>query len=130
MSSDDDSEFGTSSREFLESPLKAQREALKKKLQKEGMKSDASKQGTDLKNLKLSVLKAQVSGKKDDQAKKDQESKNMSQSFGTKTREQEIAASKMTAETKVTTDQMVDQGNIQQKVDQQIKQDETQSEDA
>ena len=130
MSSDDDSELHTSSAEYLESSTKAKQKELQRKLEKQGLKNAANKPGADLKSLQLAVLKSQVAGQKDDQTKKDQESKNASQSFGTKTREQEIAASKLTGETKVTTDQMVEQGKQDQKADDQIKQDETQSEDA
>ncbi len=130
MPSDDDSDISISSREYLESPAKAKCEALKQKLQKEGFKAEANKQGADLKGLKLSMLKAQVASRKDDQGKKDRESKNSSQSIVTKTREQELEASTLAGDTKLTTDQMVDQGKQQQKIDDQIKQDETQSEDA
>ena len=130
MSYDADSDLGTSSsREFLESPAKAKREALKRKLEKVGQKEAAQKPTADLKNLKLALLKSQVTEKSDDQAKKDQEAKNKPTSFSTKTREQEIAAAKLGADSKPTTDQMVDQGKQEEKTKEEMqKQGDVQSE--
>ena len=130
MSTDDDSELSTSSRDYLESPYKAKREALKQKLQKEGFNAEADQQGADLKNLKLSVLKAQVVEAKSVQSKNDQKSVDVSSSFATLTREQEIEAAKLTAQTKPSTDQQVKQGRQQQKVEEELKREETQTEDA
>ena len=114
MSRDDEFDMSTSSAEYLESSTKAKREALKRKLEKVGQKNAASMPLADLKSLKLALLKSQVS-KTDDASKKDQQV-NKSSSFGTKTREQEIAASKQdAADSRSTIDQMMQAGKEQQK---------------
>ncbi len=110
MSYDDDADVSTSLREYIESPAKAKREALKQKLQKEGLKREADKPGADLKNLKLAMLKSQVAGKEDEQTKKDRERKKSPNAAMTKSREDEIVAQKLTADVKASADQMVDQG--------------------
>lgn len=125
MSSDDDSELSTSSREYLESPAKAKREALRRKFEKAGFGNDAKKGDAALKSLKLSVLKSEVT-KKDNQPSP----ANAPASFGTKTREQEIAAARLSGETKPTTDTILQQATMQQKAEEQLKQDEVQSEEA
>lgn len=96
-------------------------------LEKKGMK-DEVKQGADLKQLKLALLKGQMNPK-DDKSKAPKEDKNASKS-GTKTREQEIAAAKMTADAKPSAEQMVKQGQTDQKAEEELKADEVQSEDA
>ena len=127
MSYDDDSDLDTSSREFLESPAKARREALKRKLEKVGQKEAAQKPTADLKSLQLAMLKSQVT-KPDEKAKKDQ-NPNKPTSFGTRTREQEIAAEKMSGDTKPTTDRMVEQGKQEDKAKEEMqKQGDVQSE--
>ncbi len=127
MSSDDDSELSTSSREYLESPLKARREALKQKLRKEGFHTAA--QSGERKNLQLSVLKAEVTKDRKAQVSKSLQNDRPS-SFGTKTREQELKSQAMGADFQPTADQMMQQGNAHQKADDLLKKDEAQSEDA
>ena len=106
---DDDSDewFSTSSAGFLESSAKAKRLALQQKLEKQGQKTDANAPSSDVRMLKLSVLKNQV--KKADQSKKVQEEKNASVTFGTKTHEQEISAEKKGGDAKPLVDQIIAQ---------------------
>lgn len=106
MSYDDDADVSPSSAEYAESPHEARRKALKEKLKKEGFGNIADKAGTDLKGLKLAVLKAKVT-KKDD-AKTDKADAKPA-SISTKTREQEIAAAKLTADAKPSVDRLVEQ---------------------
>jgi hypothetical protein len=67
----------------------------------------------DASRLKLSVLRNQFEGQKDDQQKRDQKQKEKAalKSFGTKTREQELKAGQLTADTNPNADQLVQQGN-------------------
>ena len=115
MSYDDESDVSRSSAEYLESPAKAKREALKRKLEKVGQKDAATKPTADLKNLKLALLKSQVRKNPDDQPKKDADTQKKPVSFSTKTREQEIAAEKVGGDSKPTTDQMLDLGKQEDK---------------
>lgn len=119
MSYDDDADVSTSSAEYLESSHEAKRKALKEKLKKEGFGNVADKAGTDLKSLKLAVLKEKV-GKKDDAAKADKPDAKPG-SFGTKTREQEIAASKLTAGSKTSVEGLVQQGKQADKAQEDLQ---------
>ena len=124
---EDEDSPSPSSAEYLESPHDAKRKALMRQLEKKGLK-DEVKQGADLKQLKLTLLKGQMNPK-DDKLKAPKEDKNAGKS-ATKTREQEIASQKLTAETKPSAEQMVQQGAQDQKAEDQLKTDEVQSEDA
>lgn len=126
MFEDEDSP-SPSSAEYLESPHDAKRKALMRQLEKKGLK-DAVKPGADLKQLQLTLLKGQVNAK-DDKTTMQKEEKNTGKS-GTKTREQEIAAQKLTADTKPSAEQMVTQGAQDEKAEEALKTDEVQSEDA
>lgn len=128
MFNDDESDVSRSSAEYLESPEKAKMKALKAKLEKQGIRVAPDKQN-DLKTLKLALLKGQVTDdKKDDKASEAAQAKGTSQ--GTKTREQQIAASKLGAETKQSTDQVVAQNTQDKKAEDTLKQTEVQSEDS
>lgn len=124
---EDEDSPSPSSAEYLESPHDAKRKALMRQLEKKGLK-DEVKQGADLKQLKLTLLKGQVNPK-DDKAKMQKEEKSTGKST-TKTREQEIAAQKLTADTKPSAEQMVTQGAQDEKAEETLKTDEVQSEDA
>lgn len=126
MFEDEDSP-SPSSAEYLESPHDAKRKALMRQLEKKGLK-DAVKPGADLKQLQLTLLKGQVNAK-DDKATMQKEEKSTGKS-ATKTREQEIAAQKLTADTKPSAEQMVTQGAQDEKAEEALKTDEVQSEDA
>ncbi len=106
MSYDDENTLSTSSGAYLESPDKARLKELQKKMEKQGLKAEANKPGADLKSLKLTMLKNQVAS--DEKNKKDENQK-APVTFGTKTREQEIAAQKLDGNTKQTTDQILAQ---------------------
>ena len=124
MLKDEDFDISTSSADYLESPEKARMKALKAKLEKAGIKIPAHQQD-DLKSLKLALLKGQVHDK---DAKDDHQSKGTEQ--GTKTREEEIAAAKLSADAKPTTQKLVTQGSEDHKSSEELKKDEVQSEDA
>jgi hypothetical protein len=124
---DDEDLPSPSSADYLESPGEAKRKALMQKLEKQGLK-DQVKQGADLQQLKLTLLKGQVDQKKDDKAK--QQPENKTGKGGTKTREQEIASSKLTADAKPNAENLVQQGEQDEKAEEQLKADEVQSEDA
>ncbi len=126
MFEDEDSP-SPSSAEYLESPHDAKRKALMRQLEKKGLK-DAVKPGADLKQLQLTLLKGQVNAK-DDKASMPKEEKSTGKS-ATKTREQEIAAQKLTADTKPSAEQMVTQGAQDEKAEEALKTDEVQGEDA
>lgn len=131
MAYDDNAEPSPSSAEYLESPHEAKRKALKQKLEKQGQKQAANKQGANLKDLKLSLLKGQMDEKKGDKNRAAQnDEKNKLAGFGTKTREQEIASSKLTVDAKPSAEQLVKQGRQDEKAEETLKQDEVQSEDA
>lgn len=97
----DDSELLISSSDprALESSTKARREALKLKLKKEGFQPSQDGNVDPKQALKLSLLKSQMDGKKDEETRKAREVQRGS-THGTKTREQEIASGKMTADAK------------------------------
>ncbi len=131
MAYDDNAEPSPSGAEYFESPHEAKRKALKQKLEKQGQKAAADKQGANLKDLKLSLLKNQVDEKQDEKNEAAQnDAKNQLAGFGTKTREQEIALSKLAANAKPSTEQLVKQGGRDEKTEEALKQDEVQSEDA
>lgn len=115
-----------SSAEYLESPHEAKKKELMRQLEKKGLK-DQVKPGADLKQLKLTLLKGQVS-KKDEKPKNEPVDKGTKS--GTKTREQEIEAQKLTADTKPTVEQLTKQAAQDEKAEEQLKADEVQSEDA
>ena len=129
---DDDAEMSPSSAETYDSPAEAKRRALKERLEKKGFKSQAEKQGTNLKDLKLSVLKHEMEGKKDEERKREESAKqNVSTDTGTKTREQEILSSKLTALDKPDTDRMVQSAKQAEKSEDDLRQEkELQGEDA
>ncbi len=126
---DNSAEPSPSSADYLESPHEAKRRALKEQLLKKGLKDEATKAGTDLKSLKLALLKGQVDKKDEKNAQQPDEGKKGG-SMGTKTREQEIASRKLVADTKHSADQLVDQGEQDEKAEEALKQEEVQSEDA
>ncbi len=122
---DDESDLqpASSSREYLESPGKAKRDALKEKLKKEGLQGFADKASSgDLKGLKLSVLKQQMKGEKDKQNKTADEAQDKKgSSMGTKTREQEIVAQRMSADAKPSTQQTMEQSQQEEKAQEEIQ---------
>lgn len=124
----DDEEIrgSTSSREFLESPAKARREALKNKLKKEGIKPKTN----DLQSLKRQVLQQKMDGQKDSEQKRDQEKKERQGTLiGTKTREQELKALQQTADEKPSAEQLVKQGQAQAKADEEMQKEEVATEE-
>lgn len=126
--SNEEFDFSLSSAEYLESPNKARIKALKRQLEKQGIKVDADKQN-DLKALKLALLKGKVSDTKDEK-QDDQAAQDKASSQGTKTREQEIAAAKLGADTKPSADQLVKQDEQDTKAEADLKENEVQSEEA
>jgi hypothetical protein len=115
MQADDELDLSLSDPARLESPAKARRKAFEQKLKKEGISLTAAAATSDKNKLKLSLLKGQMAGQQDSEAKRDARQKNgqkPDRSFGTKTREQEIKQSKLTADTKPTADALVDQTKI------------------
>jgi hypothetical protein len=124
----DDEEIrgSTSSREFLESPAKAKREALRNKLKKDGLKPKTD----NLQGLKLQMLKQKMEGRKDAEQKRNNEKKDgKGSSVSTKTREQEIKARQQTADEKPSTDQMVKQGQTQAKAQEEMQKQEVATEE-
>jgi hypothetical protein len=128
MPYDDDDLLDTPSlsRDFGKSKEAQRLQGLKDKLHKQGKKIPTERSSADLKELKLSVLKQGIEGKKDDQTKKQEKSS----SFGTKTREQEISAQKLGADTRMTTDKLVQQGVQKKKADDELHKQEISAEDA
>lgn len=124
---DEDDSPSPSSAEYLTSPHEAKRKALMQKLEKQSLKSQV-KPGSDLKQLKLTLLKGQVNPK-DDKSKQPEPTKAGAKQ-GTKTREQEIAAQKLTADAKPNAEQSATQGAQNKKAMEALKADEAQSEDA
>jgi hypothetical protein len=113
MQNDDELDISMSDPNRFES-AKAKRKALEQKLKKEGLQLAAKGPAmADASRLKLSVLRNQFEGQKDDQQKRDQKQKEKAalKSFGTKTREQELKAGQLTADTNPNADQLVQQGN-------------------
>ena len=130
MSYDEEDDFSSSSREALDSPAKAKREALKRKLEKQGQKREADNPTADLKSLKLAMLKGQMAGQKDEQTKRDRLNQQKSSfNFGTKTREQQIAAQKSTTDAKPNQDQMLDQNKQDEKAKEEQRKEEVTGED-
>jgi hypothetical protein len=130
MRDDDDLELSLSMSDpaRIESSAKAKRKALEQKLKEKNL-SKVVPPGADKSKLKLSVLRQQMEGKKDDETKRDREEKNKSKtSLGTKTREQEIAAAKLDAGAKPTADKMVEQSEREEKTKEDMqRQGETQA---
>lgn len=126
MNFDDSLSPSPSSAEYLESPHEAKKKELMRQLEKKGLK-DQVKPAADLKQLKLTLLKGQVS-KKDEKPKSEPVDKGTKS--GTKTREQEIEAQKLTADIKPTAEQMTKQAAQDEKAEEKLKADEVQSEDA
>jgi len=116
----------TSSAEYLQSPHEAERKALMRKLEKQGLKEEANKHGADIQSLKRALLKAQVEDAKNDPSTDDTAHHSQSD-IGTKTREEEIKA---WADDKPTAGKLVQQGKQDEKAMETLKQDEVQSEDA
>lgn len=119
----DDIDLPTSSSKQFTSADKGRRDRLEQKMHQSLDRGDMNK-------LKLSVLKQQMEGKKDDQTKKmhvDDKAK-QSTTFGTKTREQELKASQMDAAMQTSPDQLVDASKTAQVIkDEQQKSGEVQS---
>ena len=115
MLADDELDLSFSDPARLESPAKARRKAFEQKLKKEGISLTTAAATSDKNKLKLSLLKGQMAGQQDQEAKRDAKQKNgqkTDRSIGTKTREEEIKQSKLTADTKPTPDALVDQTKI------------------
>ncbi|OGJ62074.1 hypothetical protein A3A67_00120 [Candidatus Peribacteria bacterium RIFCSPLOWO2_01_FULL_51_18] len=123
MLPDDDLELSGSDQSKLESFIKAERKALDQKIKKAGLEKKINPATADKNRLKLNVLKQQLAEKKEDGKKKEQ-----SKSFGTKTREQEIAAAKLTAETKPTPDRLVLESKQEEAVKREQQKEEIQQE--
>jgi len=110
MFPDDELDLSASDPARLESPAKARRKAFEQKLRKEGIDRKVNPASADKNKLKLSVLKQQMEGQKDEETKRDdKQNKKMDRSFGTKTREQELREAKLTAQTQPTADLSVQQ---------------------
>ncbi len=124
---DDDLSSSTSSAEYLQSPHEAKRKELMRKLEKKGMKDAATKPGANLNDLKLALLKGQMDKNNDKSALPKEEQK--AGKTATKTREQEIASEKLTADAKPTAEQLAKQGTQDEKAEQNLKDDEAQTED-
>lgn len=120
FASDDDIDLPLSSSKQFTSADKGRRDRLEQKLHQKVDRQDLHK-------LKLSVLKQQMEGKKDDATKKMREEKK-SATFGTKTHEQEAKAAQLDADVKINVDQMIDTGvTAQAAKDEQQKSGEVQS---
>lgn len=129
MAYDDDTLDSPSlSRDFGKSKEVQRLQNLKDKLKHEGKHVAADKSEAELKGLKLSVLKQDVEGKKDEEKKRDE--KTEKKAIGTKTREQALKQDKLAGNTKLSTDQIVSQGQKQAKIDEEIKEQEVSGEDA
>lgn len=129
MPFDDDSDVSTTSVDFLQSPTKAKREALKQKLKKEGLGHVAmSPSAASLQGLKLSVFRQQVAGKQDQEQKRDRQAKEeQGTSLGTKTREQELANAKG-IDTHPSAGQIAKEDAVHDKQQEEIQQQEVQGE--
>ncbi len=128
---DDDIDASVSDPHRYESNRKLR--ALQRKLEQEGKKVEQPTLRQDKANLKLSILKNQLSeGQKDALTKQDRIlQQEQSTGFGTKTREQEIAQAKLDASAKPAPDQLVQQGEATAKIqEEQQKEGEVQSEPA
>ncbi len=125
---DDEIRLSTSSAAYIESPLKAERKALMEKIAKEKLQGPTNTGA--LTDLKKTVLLSQVSGKKDEEKKRgDRATKKQQSSIGTKTREQEIDERTMTANTKPTLENIVKQDADDRKTEQEIKAQESATEE-
>ncbi|MBP9773978.1 MAG: hypothetical protein KBD00_05150 [Candidatus Peribacteraceae bacterium] len=112
FASDDDIDLPLSSSKQFTSADKGRRDRLEQKLHQKVDRQDLHK-------LKLSVLKQQMEGKKDDATKKMREEEGNRRfkppvTFGTKTHEQEAKAAQLDADVKINVDQMVESGKTAQ----------------
>lgn len=121
----------TSSREYLESPAKAQMKELRNRLKQEGVQSAAATPGSDnLQGLKLQMLKQKMDDRKDAaQRGEDAKTEQQGTSIGTKTREQEIRKQRRTADEKPSADQLVRQGTAQAKAQEEMQKEEVATEE-
>jgi len=129
MVTDDELELSASDPARIESSAKARRKALERTLKKEGLDNKIDTAAVDKNKLKLDVLKQQLEGQKDEETKKDDKRKERgNRSFGTKTREQEISAAKLTADTTFNPDKLVQQGKQEEAVKKERQKEEIQQE--
>lgn len=129
MPFDDDSDVSSSSSDYFESPSKARRDALLRRMKKEGTPLDPTKPGAqDLQGLKRSVLRAQI--QKDDEGKKQAEDEGHKQPLaaGTKTREEDIAMQKGTSSLHVSADQLIKNTTLDTAAKQELRDEEVNSE--
>lgn len=124
---DDEATPSSSEAGYFESPNDAKRKALIQKLKQQGKKQAAEKQGANLQDLKLALLKSQVSDKDDSTKKQDEDAQKPASGLSTKTREQEIKAEQMEGDSQLDTDETVKQGNAQKKVEEDVMSTEIQS---
>lgn len=124
---DDEATPSSSEAAYFESPNEAKRKALIQKLKQQGKKQAAEKQGANLQDLKLALLKSQVQDKDDTTKQQDEAAQKQVSGSSTKTREQEMKAEQMEADSKPDTDDALKQGNAQKKVEEDIMSTEIQS---
>jgi hypothetical protein len=124
MSNNDEITASSSSAGYFESPHEAKRRALQEKLKKEGKRQAAKKEGANLQDLKLALLKDQVTENTSKVRPDDEEA---SSSLGTKTNEEQIKAETLDAQNKQDIDTVVGQSNAQQDIEEKQMKQEIQS---
>lgn len=130
MVTDDELELSASDPARIESSAKARRKALERKMMEQNLEQKVDPAAADKSKLKLDVLKKRLEGEKDEKTKKDQQRKEKTgSSFQTMTREQEIQAQKLTAETQLTPDKLIEQGKQEEAVKKEQQKEEIQQED-
>ena len=127
MTTDDEATPSSSEAAYFESPNEARKKALIQKLKQQGKKQAAEKQGANLQDLKLALLKSQVTDKPDTAKQQDDADQKSGSGLSTKTREQEVKADQMEADSKPNTDETVKQSNAQKKVEEEVMSTEIQS---
>ena len=129
MVTDDELELSASDPARIESSAKARRKALEWKMKEQNLEKKADSAAADKSKLKLDVLKKRLEVEKDEKTKKDQQRKEKTgSSFQTMTREQEISAAKLTADTTFNPDKLVQQGKQEEAVKKERQKEEIQQE--
>ena len=125
MTSDDDDIELTYSQRFNRADPR--RDALRRQLEKQGLNKELAKD-ISTKQMKLSALKAQIEGQKDAEKKRKEQNEKKNTGFKTLTREEKIHADRITADEKPSPDQLVEQGKVDEKADDKMKEEEVQGE--
>ena len=115
MPYDDELRLSTSHAEHFTRADKGQLKDLEMRLKQEGKEVAAKPLTQEKSKLKLTVLKQQMeNGKKDEEKKRKEREKEKAnrRSFTTKTREQEIAQSRITGSEQPTSQSMIEQGKL------------------